>query len=127
MIFGNCRSISIMSVHLNHDQKHQLSTLFEDSAVLTELLEEINLIDVVTHRLKTLPASEQAIFVAGHPRIGEQSGLSALSAQEQASKATPIEVLLRLELLNTEYENKYPGLRYITFVNGRSRAEVTGR
>ena len=63
-------------------------------------------------------------FIAGHPRIGEVNGLSQLSAQEQAAKATPPEVLARLAHLNTCYENHYPGLIYITFVNGRSRAQI---
>ena len=63
-------------------------------------------------------------FIAGHPRIGEVNGLSRLSAQEQAAKATPPEVLARLAHLNTCYEHHYPGLIYITFVNGRSRAQI---
>jgi len=37
---------------------------------------------------------------------------------------TPPEVLARLAHLNACYEAKYPGLRYIIFVNGRSRQEV---
>ena len=33
-------------------------------------------------------------------------------------------MLARLAHLNACYEHKYPGLVYITFVNGRSRAEI---
>ena len=66
----------------------------------------------------------KAQFIGGHPRIGEVKGLSKLSTQEQAAKATPPEVLARLAHLNAVYERKYPGLVYITFVNGRSRAEI---
>ena len=66
----------------------------------------------------------KAQFIGGHPRIGEVKGLSKLSAQEQAAKATPPEVLARLAHLNAVYERKYLGLVYITFVNGRSRAEI---
>ncbi|KAH7335233.1 Oxo-4-hydroxy-4-carboxy-5-ureidoimidazoline decarboxylase, partial [Rhizoctonia solani] len=66
----------------------------------------------------------QAQFIAGHPRIGEVSNLSALSAAEQAKHATPPEVLERLKGLNEAYEKRYPGLVYITFVNGRTRAEI---
>ena len=54
----------------------------------------------------------------------EVSGLSRLSAQEQAARATPPQVLARLAHLNACYEHRYPGLRYITFVNGRTRAAV---
>ena len=44
------------------------------------------------------PVDRKADFLSGHPRIGEQHGLSALSAREQASKSTPPEVLQRLEV-----------------------------
>ena len=77
----------------------------------------------------------QARFIAGHPRIGETRNLSALSSREQAggtttaaggaaAPPTPPEVLQRLQHLNACYERVYPGLRYITFVNGRSRAVI---
>ncbi|KAI5894994.1 uncharacterized protein SCHCODRAFT_02618296 [Schizophyllum commune H4-8] len=77
-------------------------------------------LDVVSH----WPPDAQAQFIAGHPRIGETQALSHLSAKEQAAKATPPEVLARLAHLNAYYERRYPGLIYITFVNGRSRAEI---
>ena len=54
---------------------------------------------------------DQASFIHGHPRIGEIAGLSVLSAQEQAQKATPQHVLDRLGYLNEEYERRYPDLR----------------
>ncbi|KIJ62021.1 hypothetical protein HYDPIDRAFT_45759, partial [Hydnomerulius pinastri MD-312] len=69
----------------------------------------------------------RARFIAGHPRIGETKQLSALSSKEQSggtSNPTPPEVLERLRHLNTCYEHMYPGLRYITFVNGRSRVQI---
>lgn len=69
----------------------------------------------------------QAQFIGGHPRIGETKNLSVLSSKEQSggtSQPTPPEVLARLAHLNACYEHVYPGLRYITFVNGRSRAVI---
>lgn len=69
----------------------------------------------------------QAQFIGGHPRIGETRNLSALSSTEQSggtSQPTPPQVLTRLAHLNACYERVYPGLRYITFVNGRSRAVI---
>ncbi|KAG2150209.1 Oxo-4-hydroxy-4-carboxy-5-ureidoimidazoline decarboxylase [Suillus bovinus] len=76
-------------------------------------------------------AREQAEFIAAHPRIGEIKQLSALSAKEQSGGLsattrleTPPEVLKRLEHLNACYERVYSGLRYITFVNGRTRAAI---
>ncbi|KAI0641928.1 OHCU decarboxylase-domain-containing protein [Trametes meyenii] len=82
------------------------------------------LIDAALAVLASWPDTQKAQFISGHPRIGEVKGLSALSAQEQTAKATPPEVLARLAHLNALYERRYPGLVYITFVNGRSRAEV---
>ena len=82
------------------------------------------LIDIVIRELDEWPHSRQASFIGGHPRIGEVKGLSALSASEQAAHATPPEILARLLELNEEYERRYPGLRYITFVNGRSRKMI---
>jgi 2-oxo-4-hydroxy-4-carboxy--5-ureidoimidazoline (OHCU) decarboxylase len=82
------------------------------------------LIDIGIRALDDWPHRRQASFLGGHPRIGEIKGLSALSASEQAAHATPPEVLARLLELNEEYERRYPGLRYITFVNGRSRKAI---
>jgi 2-oxo-4-hydroxy-4-carboxy--5-ureidoimidazoline (OHCU) decarboxylase len=82
------------------------------------------LIDLSLRDVGTWDDLERAAFIAGHPRIGEVKGLSELSAAEQASKVTPPEVLARLEYLNSQYEKAFPGLRYITYVRGRSRAEI---
>jgi len=61
--------------------------------------------------IRAWPVADQAAFIHGHPRIGELAGLSVLSAQEQAQKATPQHVLDRLGYLNDLYEQRYPGLR----------------
>ncbi|KZS94421.1 hypothetical protein SISNIDRAFT_484644 [Sistotremastrum niveocremeum HHB9708] len=91
----------------------------------TEIINSYSLLlDKAFELIDMLPVSEKASFISGHPRIGETKNLSALSSKEQASQATPIEVLHQLEQLNRLYEERYPGLRYITFVNGRSRAEI---
>jgi len=66
---------------------------------------------------------ERVNFLGSHPRIGEVKGLSKLSSQEQGNQTDP-EILVRLEQLNTIYETVYPQLRYVTFVNGRSRSEI---
>jgi 2-oxo-4-hydroxy-4-carboxy--5-ureidoimidazoline (OHCU) decarboxylase len=83
-----------------------------------------DLIDASAARISQLPLYDQAQFIAGHPRIGEVSGLSALSTAEQAAVATPPAVLARLAHLNALYEKRYPGLVYITFVAGRTRAQI---
>ncbi|KAJ2914632.1 hypothetical protein MD484_g5773, partial [Candolleomyces efflorescens] len=120
-----------------------LSILFEHSPILVSRLEpqlhEIfhktpsslnsyeGLVDLSLAEILKWDIPAQSEFISGHPRIGESSNLSKLSAKEQGAqglKPTPPEVLKRLEHLNTAYEVKYPGLRYITFVNGRSRAAI---
>ena len=117
-----------------------VDVLYEHSPVLREdvlpaLIAEIRndeepptnyaeLTDLVAKSLRSFDKRIQAQFIAAHPRIGEVTGLSALSAAEQSAKATPPEVLQRLEFLNACLERRYPGLRYITFVNGRSRAQI---
>lgn len=114
-----------------------LATLFEASPVLySDLVPALlhsstdiytsygTLVDAAVASIKQWPREKQAVFVGGHPRIGEVNALSALSAAEQASKQTPHDVLERLAKLNELYEAKYEGLRYITFVDGRSRKEI---
>ncbi|KAH8093787.1 Oxo-4-hydroxy-4-carboxy-5-ureidoimidazoline decarboxylase [Cristinia sonorae] len=118
-----------------------LVTFFEDSAILRNTLvpqlsshlrqsttssisSYSQLIDVALGIISTWDDPLKAEFIEGHPRIGEQKGLSHLSAKEQAAVATRPEVLLRLAHLNQCYEHRYHGLRYITFVNGRPREMI---
>ncbi|KAF8511845.1 Oxo-4-hydroxy-4-carboxy-5-ureidoimidazoline decarboxylase [Hysterangium stoloniferum] len=113
-----------------------LSVLFEPSPVLfTHLVPDLSsrnlapesyasLIDAATAAISAWDSTTRAAFTAAHPRIGEVNNLSRLSQKEQASKATPPDVLVRLAQLNEAYEARYPGLRYITFVNGRSRQDI---
>ncbi|KAK4705052.1 hypothetical protein P7C70_g1159, partial [Phenoliferia sp. Uapishka_3] len=85
------------------------------------------LLSIAATLVESWPIEDQAAFMSAHPRIGETKNLSALSGAEQSGKGndtTPGEVLKRLSLLNTLYEESFPGLRYTTFVNGRSRAEI---
>ncbi|KAL1861378.1 hypothetical protein Daus18300_008909 [Diaporthe australafricana] len=61
-------------------------------------------------------------ILGSHPRLGEKKVHSAQSAAEQAQLQTGAEdEAERLAALNAEYEAKFPGLRYVVFVNGRSR------
>jgi 2-oxo-4-hydroxy-4-carboxy--5-ureidoimidazoline (OHCU) decarboxylase len=105
----------------------QLASSFRRESPITSYTE---LIDVSITVINTWDDTLRAQFVGGHPRIGESHNLSKLSAKEQGASpstnigATPPEVLRRLAHLNACYERTYPGLRYITFVNGRSRAAI---
>ncbi|KAH7303296.1 Oxo-4-hydroxy-4-carboxy-5-ureidoimidazoline decarboxylase [Stachybotrys elegans] len=60
-------------------------------------------------------------ILGAHPRLGEKKVESVQSAAEQASLAGEGE---ELASLNKQYEETFPGLRYVVFVNGRSRPEV---
>ena len=103
----------------------QLHTLLKSSPPLESYTQ---LIDTALEEISRWDTAAQAEFIAGHPRIGESKNLSKLSASEQGAQAnqaaTSSETLARLAHLNRLYEVKYPGLRYITFVNGRSRAVI---
>ncbi|GAA95230.1 uncharacterized protein L969DRAFT_45254 [Mixia osmundae IAM 14324] len=74
--------------------------------------------------LERLDDDTRANLVRAHPRIGEVGNLSTFSAAEQTKRQTPPEVLAKLSSLNQLYEARYTGLQYVTFVNGRSRAEI---
>jgi len=119
-----------------------LEILFEHSPILVNLLEpQLNtvlksspplasyteLINIALSEIAKWDLQAQSEIISGHPRIGEVKNLSKLSASEQdatGASPTPPDVLARLAHLNACYEVVYPGLRYITFVNGRSRAAI---
>ncbi|CAN6636242.1 hypothetical protein TRVA0_015S02234 [Trichomonascus vanleenenianus] len=63
-------------------------------------------------------------IIAAHPRLGAPKNvkLSAHSEAEQANlKAVSEAQTKRLAELNALYEETFPGLRYVVFVNGRTR------
>ncbi|KMU89202.1 hypothetical protein CIHG_07136 [Coccidioides immitis H538.4] len=121
-----------------------LDTLFEPSKHLHSLTESLllqqkcisyeALIDLVRARLISLASSKAPDdrtvlldILGSHPRLGEKAPeerpLSEFSKAEQAnlSMAGQHGTAQHLSLLNREYEEKFPGLRYVTFVNGRGR------
>ncbi|KAK3494215.1 Oxo-4-hydroxy-4-carboxy-5-ureidoimidazoline decarboxylase [Neurospora hispaniola] len=67
-------------------------------------------------------------ILGSHPRLGEpkKETLSAQSQKEQAHLNDSEEVKAELRRLNKEYEDTFPGLRYVVWVNGRGRGEVMG-
>lgn len=65
-------------------------------------------------------------ILGSHPRLGRAPAnpehLSELSKNEQAQLNTGAEEQAeKLRALNAEYEARFPGLRFVTFVNGRTR------
>lgn len=105
----------------------QLASSLASNASVTSYAD---LIDAALSTISIWDDDLRAQFIAGHPRIGESKNLSTLSAKEQGNTtiitvtSTPPAVLARLAHLNACYERRYQGLRYITFVNGRSRAVI---
>jgi len=90
------------------------------------------LIDTIRDQLLTIqktvhpdPTARRPLLavLGSHPRLGEKKVDSAQSAAEQAQlRATEgSDEAERLAQLNQEYEAAFPGLRYVVFVNGRSR------
>ncbi|KAH8919865.1 hypothetical protein BT69DRAFT_1352834 [Atractiella rhizophila] len=79
--------------------------------------------------IQSWPLPLRASFLHSHPRIGAPvQHLSAASKGEQTrgegGEACPPEVVETLKVLNARYEDLFPGLRYITFVNSRSRSAI---
>jgi 2-oxo-4-hydroxy-4-carboxy--5-ureidoimidazoline (OHCU) decarboxylase len=120
------------------DQLSAIDTLFEPSPDLHALLRPIlsaqtfasydGLVDVIYGQMCALSAAEEkkdTLFgiLGAHPRLGAaspaaQAHLSELSKREQANinaanEQEAADQAARLSSLNTEYEEKYPGLRYV--------------
>lgn len=83
-----------------------LSTVLEPSPPLKSLLvpqlsedlkgsSYLECLDTAKDLVNTWTIADKALFVNSHPRIGQVSGLSALSAAEQAAKRTPEDLLQR--------------------------------
>ncbi|KAJ4509825.1 hypothetical protein HRR83_006845 [Exophiala dermatitidis] len=64
-------------------------------------------------------------ILSAHPRLGEKKVDSEQSRKEQAqlNQGDPNEAE-KLAELNRKYEETFPGLRYVVFVNGRSRPVI---
>ena len=64
-------------------------------------------------------------ILSSHPRLGEKKVESAQSQAEQAQLNTPEPAETeKLSQMNALYEKTFPGLRYVVFVNGRSRSLI---
>ena len=64
-------------------------------------------------------------ILGSHPRLGEKGVESAQSRAEQAQLAPQDNSeSVRLAEMNNLYEKTFPGLRYVIFVNGRSRSII---
>ncbi|KAI0392602.1 OHCU decarboxylase-domain-containing protein [Xylariaceae sp. FL0594] len=96
-----------------------------------------SLIDAIGDAIKSLiPSSSESEIerkreklhniLGSHPRLGAKKVESAQSRAEQArlqqeSAGSGEAEVEKLASLNREYEARFPGLRYVVFVNGRGR------
>ncbi|ODV93845.1 hypothetical protein PACTADRAFT_29100, partial [Pachysolen tannophilus NRRL Y-2460] len=137
-------NISTFYALTTDEQIELLNHLFEPCPTLTSLLipelskySKFNnykeLIETVrSYLLSLLAAKDQSSsidrinkIISAHPRLGPQktpnSKLSSHSSSEQKNLSSSPEDAKRLAEMNDLYEKTFPGLRYVVFVNGRSR------
>lgn len=112
----------LISTLLSHNEKYSSYHEFIECA-RKQLLSYLHDAELAAENGKPLDP-EISKIIAAHPRLGapkpSQGGekLSAHSAAEQKSLADAAE---QLAYWNEQYEKTFPGLRYVVFVNGRSR------
>jgi 2-oxo-4-hydroxy-4-carboxy--5-ureidoimidazoline (OHCU) decarboxylase len=126
-------ALSSLPSQAQETQLRVLDTLFEPSPEIHQLMLPIlanqtfhsyaALIDAVGGRISALAApnaDRQVLFgiLGSHPRLGRAPAnpehLSELSKKEQAQLNTGAEEQAeKLLALNTEYEEKFPGLRFV--------------
>ncbi|TQS33776.1 hypothetical protein Golomagni_05866, partial [Golovinomyces magnicellulatus] len=131
----------ISNLHASSDlaQTEVLDLLFETSPEIHSTLLPVirtdqyasypQLIDACQIRLLSLAASSTVAspnqtllsILGSHPRLGAKKVDSTQSVAEQAKLGGHSEELAKL---NEEYEQTFPGLRYVVFVNGRGRPEI---
>ena len=135
--------ITVLHKHLDPTQSRVLDHLFEPSPAIHEILLPVlrtaefssypELIDACHIRLLSLAAASDTnnpdptllSILGSHPRLGAKKVESAQSAAEQANLQGEGEGEgEELARLNQEYEEKFPGLRYVVFVNGRGRPGI---
>ncbi|EMC98078.1 hypothetical protein BAUCODRAFT_66672 [Baudoinia panamericana UAMH 10762] len=116
LLFEPSTQLHTLSVPLLHDKEFvSYDELIAAVGVqLTELSESASTSD--TQWLESILGS--------HPRLGAKKVESAQSQAEQAQLQGSREEAEHLADLNAEYERKFPGLRYVVFVNGRSRPVI---
>ncbi|KAL3423363.1 ohcu decarboxylase [Phlyctema vagabunda] len=116
-LFEPCTALHTLSIDLLHSKQFpSYNDLIASVGVqLTDLSESTSTSD--TDWLDKI--------LGAHPRLGEKKVESAQSKAEQAQLNTGgEEQAKKLRDLNEEYEKTFPGLRYVVFVNGRSRPVI---
>ncbi|KAI1201185.1 Oxo-4-hydroxy-4-carboxy-5-ureidoimidazoline decarboxylase [Nemania serpens] len=110
------------------------STTIPDNVPFTSYASLIRHVGTLLHQLAISSSSSSSLaarnklhgILGSHPRLGAKRVDSVQSRAEQAQLNTGAadDEAERLAGLNREYEARFPGLRYVVFVNGRSRDVV---
>ncbi|ETI21260.1 hypothetical protein G647_07605 [Cladophialophora carrionii CBS 160.54] len=117
LLFEPCTQLHTLSVSLLHEQKFSSYSDLVDA--VGKQLQDLRQSDLESDR-KWLEA-----ILSAHPRLGEKKVDSEQSRQEQAQlNQGGSDEADKLADLNAKYEDKFPGLRYVVFVNGRSRPVI---
>jgi hypothetical protein len=106
VLFEPCTALHTLSVELLHDQEFESynALIANVGKQLTEL----------QHSISTSDTEWLDKILAAHPRLGEKKVDSAQSRGEQAGLNIGGEgEAEQLRELNREYEEKFPGLRYV--------------
>jgi 2-oxo-4-hydroxy-4-carboxy--5-ureidoimidazoline (OHCU) decarboxylase len=101
----------------------ELAELFEGHTPLVERLAKVeDPLGRANEVVAGLTDEEKLEALAAHPAIGQRTGLSARSADEQGEDSGA-EVLDELARLNAGYEERF-GFRFVVFVNRRPQTQI---
>ncbi|KAL8996496.1 MAG: hypothetical protein Q9169_004005 [Polycauliona sp. 2 TL-2023] len=116
-LFEPCASLHTLSVSLLQE------TTF---ASYDDLIASIGLqLTALANSASTSDSTWLQTILAAHPRLGQNNVESTQSQSEQAQLNTgDVSSAHALAELNQLYEQTFPGLRYVVFVNGRSRPSI---
>ena len=105
LLFEPCDELHSLSIDMLRNKRHSYAKLIQDVGAQLAELARSNSSDDMEKLDKILGA---------HPRLGEKKVDSKQSQAEQAHiKAASEEESKRLAALNAEYEQTFPGLRYV--------------
>ncbi|SCU92838.1 LANO_0E02278g1_1 [Lachancea nothofagi CBS 11611] len=122
LLFEQSSSLELITV----DDPHFVNDIGSDYTTLVETVRS-KLMGLCSRGQDPDTRHHLSDIIAAHPKLGQpKQNLSAHSAMEQRNlgSSDSTETLEVLQALNNSYEEKYPGLRFVVFVNGRPRSEI---
>ena len=150
LLFEPSSTLHDLSIPRIRDRVRELQGPSASTLTYAALIQDVgSLLGSLASQSASSPSSRATLhaILGSHPRLGEKKVASAQSRAEQAqlnasssssspsSSSTPAEEQKRQEEeaaterqlladLNAEYEARFPGLRYVVFVNGRARPAI---